>query len=68
MKPDAFSQRGENAHENAAPRKLRAIVWLLRRDRRFSGIPLREFELLFADVHADIERRLFDALRDRVSG
>jgi hypothetical protein len=43
-----------------------AIVVALRRDPRFTGIPLREFELLFADVHTDAERRLFNELRDRV--
>jgi hypothetical protein len=43
-----------------------AIVVTLRRDRRFAGIPLHEFELLFADVYADVERRLFNEFRDRV--
>lgn len=43
-----------------------AVVVALRRDPRFAGIPLREFQLLLADVHADAERRLFDELRDRV--
>jgi hypothetical protein len=43
-----------------------AVVVALRRDQRFACIPLREFELLFADIHADAERRLFDQLRDRV--
>jgi hypothetical protein len=43
-----------------------AIFVALRRDPRFAGIPLREFELLLADVHADAERRLFDKLPDRV--
>jgi hypothetical protein len=43
-----------------------AIVVALRRDQRFAGIPLREFDLLFADARADAERRLFNKLRDRV--
>jgi hypothetical protein len=43
-----------------------AVVMALRRDQRFTNIPLSEFELLFADVHADAERRLFDELRDRI--
>ena len=28
-----------------------AVVVALRRDPRFAGIPLNEFELLFADIH-----------------
>jgi hypothetical protein len=43
-----------------------AIVVALRRDPRFTGIPLRDFELLLADVYADAERRLFNRLRDHV--
>jgi hypothetical protein len=43
-----------------------AIVVALRRDPRFAGIPLREFELLLADIRADAERRLFDQLNGRV--
>jgi hypothetical protein len=43
-----------------------AIVVALRRDHRFAGISLYEFELLLADVHADAERQLFNQLRDRV--
>ena len=42
------------------------MVVALRRDRRFAGIPLREFELLFADVRTEAERRLFNELHDRV--
>jgi hypothetical protein len=43
-----------------------AIIAALRRDRRFTGIPLHEFELLLADVQNDAEQRLFHELRDRV--
>jgi hypothetical protein len=43
-----------------------AVVVALRRDRRFAGIPLHEFELIIADVQIDAERRLFNELRDRV--
>lgn len=43
-----------------------AVVVALRRDPQFAGIPLNEFELLFADIHADAERRLFNELRDTV--
>jgi hypothetical protein len=43
-----------------------SIVAALRRDQRFTNIPLREFELLFADARTDAERRLFVELRDRV--
>jgi hypothetical protein len=43
-----------------------AIIVTLRRDRRFAGVPLRDFDLLLADVHADAERRLSNQLRDRV--
>ena len=45
---------------------LDSVVVALRHDRRFTGIPLSEFELLFADIHRDAERRLFNKLRDRV--
>jgi hypothetical protein len=43
-----------------------AIVVALRRDRRFAGIRLQDFDLLFADTRADAERRLFNMLVDRV--
>jgi hypothetical protein len=43
-----------------------AIIAALRRDPRFAGIPLRDFELIFADVHADAEQRLFDELHGRI--
>jgi hypothetical protein len=43
-----------------------AIVVALRRDRRFAGVPLCEFELLLADVYVAAERQLFERLRDRV--
>jgi len=43
------------------------IITALRRDRRFADMRLQEFELLFADMRADAEQRLFDRLRDRVS-
>jgi hypothetical protein len=47
-------------------RLLDAAVVALRRDQRFAGIPLREFELLLADVSKEFERRLFNQLVDRV--
>jgi hypothetical protein len=43
-----------------------AVVVALRRDQRFAGIPLREFELLFAELRNEAERRLFNELCDRV--
>ena len=43
-----------------------AVVVALRRDPRFAGILLREFDQIFADVRADAEQRLFDQLIDRV--
>jgi hypothetical protein len=43
-----------------------AIVVALRRDPRFTGIALAEFELLLADVRQEFERRLFNQLVDRV--
>jgi hypothetical protein len=43
------------------------IVVSLRRDRRFAGIPLHDFELLLADAHTHIEQCLFDRLKGRVS-
>lgn len=64
-KLEAYASSGREA-SHFAEELFDAIVVALRRDRRFAGIPLREFELLLADAHADIERRLFDALRDRV--
>jgi hypothetical protein len=41
---------------------LDAVVVALRCDCRFAGIPLRDFELLLADVHVNAERRLFNRL------
>jgi hypothetical protein len=41
-------------------------VAALRRDRRFAGIRLFEFDLILADVRGNAERRLFEKLRDRV--
>ena len=43
-----------------------AIVIALRRDRRFAGIKAYELDLLLADARTEMERRLFDELRDRV--
>ena len=43
-----------------------AVVVALRRDQRFTGIPLRDFDLMFADAYGAAERRLFNELRDRV--
>jgi hypothetical protein len=42
------------------------VVVALRRDRRFTNIPLSEFELLLADVRVDAERCLFNELRGTV--
>ena len=62
---EAFASNGREA-SHIARELFDAVVVALRRDRRFAGISLQEAELLFADVHVDIERRLFVALRDRV--
>jgi hypothetical protein len=42
------------------------IVGTLRRNPRFADIRPSELELLFADLRADAEQRLFDELRDHV--
>lgn len=63
LQPFASSGRGAS---RIVEELFDAIVVALRRDRRFAGIPLREFDLLFADVHADAERRLFGELVGRV--
>jgi hypothetical protein len=62
---EAFASNGREA-SHIVEEFFDAIVVALRRDRRFAGIPLRDFELLLADAHADAERRLFNELRDRV--
>jgi hypothetical protein len=62
---EAFASSGREA-AHIVEELFDAIVVALRRDRRFAGIPLREFELLLADVYAEAERRLFNELRDRV--
>jgi hypothetical protein len=62
---EPFASTGREA-AHIAEEWFDAIVVALRRDPRFAGIPLREFDLLFADVHADVERRLLSQLRDRV--
>jgi hypothetical protein len=62
---EPFASTGREA-SHIVEELLDAIVVALRRDRRFAGIPLREFDLLFADVHTDAERRLFNALVGRV--
>lgn len=62
---EAFASNGREA-AHLVEEILDAAVVALRRDPRFAGIPLRDFELLLADVHADAERRLFNKLRDRV--
>lgn len=62
---EAFASDGREA-SHITEELFDAIVVALRRDPRFAGIPLRDFELLLADVHADAERRSFNQLRDRV--
>ena len=62
---EPFASSGREAFR-IAENLLDSIVAVLRRDRRFANISLREFELLFADPRADMERHLFDQLRDRV--
>jgi hypothetical protein len=42
------------------------IVVALRRDPRFAGISLREYDLILADVRKVFERRLFNELANRI--
>jgi hypothetical protein len=62
---EPFASNGREA-SHLVEELFESIVVALRRDPRFAGIPLRDFELLLADVHADAERRLFNRLRDHV--
>ena len=62
---EAFASTGREA-SRIIEEIFDAVVVALRRDPQFAGIPLNEFELLFADIHADAERRLFNELRDTV--
>jgi hypothetical protein len=62
---EPFAYSGREA-EHIVQELFDAVIVALRRDPRFAGIPLREFDLLFADVYADAERRLFNQLCDRV--
>jgi hypothetical protein len=62
---EPFASTGREA-EHITQELFDAIVVALRRDSRFAGIPLREFELLLADEYANAERRLFNEFRDRV--
>jgi hypothetical protein len=42
------------------------IIAVLRRDPRFTNIPVFELELLLADSRGETETTLFAALRDRI--
>ena len=64
-KLEAFASDGREA-VRIVEELFDAVVVALRRDPRFAGILLREFDQIFADVRADAEQRLFDQLIDRV--
>jgi hypothetical protein len=42
------------------------IIRTLRRDPRFSTVPIFDLELLLADVRVEAERQLVRELRDRI--
>ena len=54
----AASQIIDNMFEN--------VIAVLRRDPRFAGISLFELELLFADARCEVEKILFNEMRDRI--
>jgi hypothetical protein len=45
---------------------LDSVIVSLRRDQRFAGVALSEFDLLFADVRKEYERRLFNLTANHV--
>jgi hypothetical protein len=62
---EAFASDGRSAFR-VTDQIFAGIITALRRDLRFAEIPLREFELIFASVRADVEHQRVHELRDRV--
>lgn len=62
---EPFANNGYEAY-GFVDRLFLEIITALKRDKRFSTVPLSEIDLLLADVRAIAEERLFNELVGRV--
>jgi hypothetical protein len=62
---EARASSGRNAFE-IVETTFTKIIAALRRDPRFTNIPVFELELLLADSRGETERTLFAEMRDRI--